>query len=96
METIRVGVIGLGGRGICNIKCLLAVAGVKITAVCDVYEDRCEEGVNTVISGGQEKPFSTTDYKEVIKRSDVEAVMVFTDWATHVDIAIDAMKEKKL
>ena len=39
-DTIRVGVIGLGQRGNFLIDTVLACAGVRISAVCDVYADR--------------------------------------------------------
>ena len=38
MDELRIGVIGLGCRGRDNLETILGFAGVKVTAVCDVYE----------------------------------------------------------
>ena len=45
MEKLRVGVIGLGSRGHGLMKeVILQMPMVEVTAVCDVYADRAEEG----------------------------------------------------
>ena len=36
--------------------------GEKVTAVCDIYRDRLEEGVKFVVDAGQEKPAAYLDY----------------------------------
>ena len=44
MKKLSVGIIGLGNRGYGLLKdAILRMPSVKVTAVCDVYEDRCEE-----------------------------------------------------
>ena len=42
-KTVRLGILGLGGRGIGQMKVLLDMDDVEVTAVCDVYEDRVEQ-----------------------------------------------------
>lgn len=96
MDNIRVGIIGLGGRGECNLRNILNVDGVQVTALCDVYEDRCEENAKKVVEKGWPEPFKTLDYKEVLTRDDVDVVCVFSSWETHIEIAIEAMKAKKI
>jgi len=96
MDKIRVGVVGIGGRGRGNIKRMLMIPDVEITAVCDVYEDRCEEAAKIVVDKGMKEPFKTLNYKEVINRDDVDVVTVFSSWESHIKIAIDAMNNKKI
>lgn len=96
MEDIRVGVIGLGNRGKANLECMLFLPNIKITAICDIYEDRCDAGIKLIRDAGQPAPFSTTDYHELIKRNDVDVVTVFTNWEFHTEMSIAAMKEKKI
>ena len=96
MEKIRVGVVGLGGRGRGNITRMLMIPDVEITAVCDVYEDRCDEAAQIVVDKKMKEPFKTTDYKEVISRDDVDVVTVFSSWESHIKIAIDAMNSGKI
>ncbi len=95
MKEIRVAVVGLGLRGKDNTKCILNIPGVRVTAVCDVYEDRCLEGIKVVTDKGFPAPEYSCDYHEVITREDVDAVLVFSSWESHVTVAIDAMKAGK-
>ena len=95
MENVNIAVVGLGGRGKGNLSCILKINGVVVTAVSDVYADRCDEGAKIVTDAGSPAPFKSCDYKKVISRRDVDAVMVFSSWETHIRIAIDAMKAGK-
>ncbi len=92
MEKINVAVVGLGARGSWNLKTVLNVPQIQVTAVCDLYEDRCEFGVKTVFEKSLKKPFATKDYREIIGRQDVDAFLVFTSWETHIEIALEAMR----
>lgn len=96
MEEIRVGVVGLGCRGWHNINTMIkSDKGVRIVAVCDVYEDRCERAAEAVEKAGQNTPFKTTDYKELINNPDIDVVTVFSGWESHIEIAIAAMEAGK-
>ena len=90
-RTLNVGVIGLGFRGMPQLKLLLSMEDVNITAVCDLFPDRVEKAQEKVREARGSVPFGTSDYREVNRREDVEAVIIMTDWTTHIRIAIDAM-----
>ena len=63
-KTVNVGVIGLGGRGYNMLRGeLLKLDYVNVTAVCDFYEDRMENGQKAVQEVRGYTPFGTTDYK---------------------------------
>jgi len=98
MKKIGVAVIGLGGRGEYNINTTLYVSGddIVITAVCDIYEDRCDKTAKLIYDKTGLQVYKTTDYKEILKRDDVQVVMITTSWETHVPIAIDAMRAGKI
>ena len=49
-----------------------------MTALCDAYAERTEKAAKDVTEKGDEKPFLTTDYKKVLERNDVDAVLVST------------------
>jgi hypothetical protein len=94
-EHLKIGVIGLGGRGyglLCNI---LNMKDITVSAVCDHYEDRQDRAVKEVEKVAGNIPFSTGNYKDVIAMEEIDAVIVSTSWADHVHIAIDAMKAGK-
>ena len=75
-QDVRVGVVGLGGRGIGIVRDVLLELGARVTAVCDLYEDRRNQTADIVEKAGQPRPYVTADYHEVLSRSDVEAVIV--------------------
>lgn len=95
-RSVRLGVIGLGFRGIPQLQLLLTMPDVEIAAVCDVYEDRVQKAQQLVETARGARPFGTTDYREVNAREDVEAIVIMTSWTTHALIAVDAMKRGKI
>lgn len=96
MNKIRIGIIGFGNRGEAMTKCILETQkNVEVAAVCDEYEDRAEAAAKLVFEAQNKKPFKTTDYKEVIKKEDIDAVMIFCAWESHIDVACAAMESGK-
>ncbi|MFC5649707.1 Gfo/Idh/MocA family protein [Paenibacillus solisilvae] len=92
---VRLGVIGLGGRGRGLLGALLEMKDVEIAAVCDLYDDRLRMGVDQVVASGRQKPGSYSDYKELLARDDIKGVIIPSSWSSHVEIAIAAMKAGK-
>ena len=94
-KTIRLAILGLGGRGIGQMKVLLEMEDVQVTAVCDVYTDRVEEAQKIVLEKKGSTPFGSTNASECIKRDDVDAVVVMTSWETHIPLCIESMRAGK-
>lgn len=93
-KKIRIGAVGISGRGSSMLKLLLNIDGVECPAVCDIYEDRMLNGVEIVkncasYDGYEVTPY--TDYKQMLKNEKLDALVVFTTWITHAKIAVDAM-----
>ena len=76
MENIRIGVIGVSGRGSGMLGELLDVPGVTVPAVCDKYEDRAQNGRKIVKEKAGYDADAYTDYKELLARNDIDAVMI--------------------
>ena len=92
MKKLSVGIIGLGNRGYGLLKdAILRMPSVKVTAVCDIYEDRCEEAARLTEELCGHTPAWTTDYRELLARKDVEAVVVSCAWESHIPVAVEAM-----
>jgi len=90
-DTVRLGVIGAGIIGFYNIRSALTVPGVELAAVCDLYDGRLARarelyGANLV---------TTRDYRELLARDDIDAVLVATPDHWHDVISIDAMRAGK-
>lgn len=91
-DRINVGVIGVGGRGF-YVAREFAKAGetenAQIVAVCDVYEKRKKRAAEAYKAEGY------LDYREVLNRSDIDAVVVATPDHWHATIALEAMDKGK-
>jgi predicted dehydrogenase len=95
MKTANFGIIGLSGRGSGMLREFLAVPGVNVVAVCDLYEDRAKDGFNIVKEIAGNEPAVYLDYKEMLKRDDIDAIFCATTWITHARIAVDSMRAGK-
>lgn len=95
MKTINIAVIGLGLRGISNLKLILNIEDIKIISLCDAYTDRCDEAAKIVNDKLGYIPFTTTNYQEAICRDDVDVVLVFSSWETHIKVSVYAMEQGK-
>ena len=93
LRTIRVGVVGLGGRGRDDARILLNVPGVVIPCVCDVVEERVRQGIEVVKSNsGDAYPVTGySDYREMFEKEKLDAVLCATTWITHARVAVAAM-----
>ena len=99
MKKVRVGMIGVGGRGTSLMGQLLGIDGVTVTAVCDVVPNRVAAAQARVVAKGQPSPagFSKneTDFENLCKRDDVDLVYVATPWECHTPMAVCAMNHGK-
>ena len=92
-DRINVGVIGVGGRGTYVGR---AFAGVgkernpcQIVAVCDVYQKRVDENREVHKCDGY------LDYRELLARGDIDAVIIATPDHWHARMALEAMDTGK-
>lgn len=90
-DMVNIGLIGAGIQGIYDTRDILKVPGVALVAVCDLYTgrlDRAKEEWGDAI-------FTTRDYREILNRKDVDAVIIATPDHWHKTITIDALKAGK-
>ena len=80
-KKVKLGLIGLGGRGMGLLKLVFVHhEDVEFAAVCDVYEDRCQEAAKAVEEAGRPRPLTTQNYKEILAMPEVDAVILCTSW----------------
>ena len=77
-DTVNIGVIGISGRGSSQLRELLNCDGVCVPAVCDIYQDRAERGAEIVKEATGETADWYLDYKELLARDDLDAIMCCT------------------
>src|SRR5205809_4853144 len=88
-EKLTLGIIGAGIRGQEDMQSVLRVGG-NVAVACDLYDGhlrRAQEILPNV-------PV-TRDYREVLDRKDVDAVLIATSDHWHAPIALEAMKAGK-
>ncbi len=88
---INIGLIGCGIQGTYDTMSALEVEGIKLVAVCDLYTGRLARGKEL----WGDTLFTTRDYRELLDRKDVDAVIVATPDHWHKRIVIDALKAGK-
>ncbi|MBK9737380.1 MAG: Gfo/Idh/MocA family oxidoreductase [Saprospiraceae bacterium] len=90
-DQIQIGLIGAGGMGVADANTAITTPGVKLIAACDLYDGRLEAAKN--IYG--KDIYTTRDYKELLQRKDIDAVIIATPDHWHKDISVVAMNAGK-
>jgi len=98
LDTVRVGIIGLGARGSGHLAHLLRLEGVEVRALCDNHKPTADRAMAQCEKAGV-KPVmynnGDNDWRRMNDRDDLDAVFVVTPWDLHVPMCIDAMKKGK-
>ncbi|MBI5094754.1 MAG: Gfo/Idh/MocA family oxidoreductase [Candidatus Hydrogenedentes bacterium] len=88
-ETVNVGLIGLGGRCREIAKTCLGIPQMRIAAVCDCFQPRVDEFMS---SAGKDQPWKGyTDFREMIEKEHLDAVMVETTTHARAWVTCHAM-----
>jgi len=99
LATVRIGFIGVGGRGSSLLGNLLEIEGVEIKAICDLAPERVQKAQQRVAARGKPEPAGYSngerDFENLCRREDVDVVYIATPWDWHVPMAVCAMKNGK-
>jgi len=90
-DRIRLGLIGSGERGTYDMQLFMRNPSVEVVAVCDVYEPHRLHAQQ--VAGAQAQVH--TNYREVLDRKDVDAVLIAAPDHWHKQILIDAVRAGK-
>ena len=90
-DTMRVGVIGAGGRMRTLLDCADKSGPYQIAAVADVYKPHRDE----VKERSDDTASTHIDYREVLNKKDIDSVFIATPDHWHVRIAVDALAAGK-
>ncbi len=85
-ETLHVGCIGTGGRCRRLMQDLVNISGVRIVAVCDIWDQHLAEGAKLA----DPKAAQLRDYRALLDRDDIDAVLIGSPDHWHVPMTVDA------
>lgn len=89
-DRIVLGLIGAGGRGR-GVAGNFKERGARCAAVCDIYEPNLEAGLK--VAGEGAAPY--TDFREVLQRKDIDAVLIATPDHQHAPMLFEALQAGK-
>jgi len=75
-ETIRIGVVGCGGRGGSHVAAWPSLPNVEIAALCDVDESHIAEKLKTLASKGLKKPATYVDMRKLLEDKSIDAISI--------------------
>jgi predicted dehydrogenase len=93
-DSIRLGLIGLNGKGSAHLKNLLKMPGVRVAGLCDV-DPQVLARAAAAIPSTQVAPFKTTDARQLLARNDIDAVMIVTSNHWHALLTVWACQAGK-
>ncbi|WP_297335581.1 Gfo/Idh/MocA family oxidoreductase [Algoriphagus sp.] len=98
LETVRVGIVGLGMRGPGAVDRLSKIEGVEIKALCDLIPERAEKA-KKMLDGTVHNPTlysgKAYSYKAMCDRPDLDLIYIASPWEWHVPMAVYAMEAGK-
>ncbi len=90
-DQIQIALIGAGGMGTSDTNTALEHSGVKLVAVADLYDGR----LKTAKEKWGNDIYTTRDYRELLNRKDIDAVIIGTPDFWHEKISVDALMSGK-
>ena len=98
-NNVRMGFIGVGGRGTTLLKICLTMEDVEIPAICDITKKNLHNAQALVEGSGRKKPegyFKDEEiFNEMVARDDLDGVVIASPWEWHAPMAIATMKAGK-
>jgi len=89
-RPVKCAFVGVGSQGMADLKRALSVPGVQFVALCDIYKPNLDRAL--ALTPGAK---GYADYRQVLDRKDVEAVLIATPLFAHALVAVDALKAGK-
>jgi len=99
MPEVRIGFVGVGSQGAAHVRNMLQIPGVRVTAVCDIVDERVKLMQKWVVEAKQREPAGYSrgprDFERLCDAEDVDLVFNATPWEWHVPVCTAAMKNGK-
>ncbi|MBI0400050.1 Gfo/Idh/MocA family oxidoreductase [Cyclobacterium marinum] len=98
IETVRIGVVGLGSRGSAAVRRLSKIDGVDIKALCDLRPQQAEQAKEKLSETSHNPELYSGDaeiWQKLVERKDLDLIYITTPWELHTPIALYAMETDK-
>lgn len=99
IESVRVGIIGIGRRGLGAVHRLKLIEGVEINALCDIRKECIEAGQKAITDFGlpAAKIYTGSEdsWKEMCSGNDLDLIYIVTPWDLHTPMAVFSMENGK-
>ncbi|HEY3703816.1 MAG TPA: Gfo/Idh/MocA family oxidoreductase [Terracidiphilus sp.] len=95
-DRINIGVIGWGMMGPANTHSFLGFDDCRVVAACDIHKAHLQKAVDTINQKyGNQDCKAYHDYREIIARDDIDAIMIAVPDHWHAIVATEAAGHKK-
>jgi predicted dehydrogenase len=101
-DRINLGYIGVGKQSLWLLESIMECPETMVLAACDVDRKKLERFVSEAertnsgkLDGGTQKVFPFENYRELLERDDIDAVVIATPDHWHAMIAVDAARAGK-
>ncbi len=98
--TVRLGFIGVGLRGQTHLNQMLKRPDTEVIALADPDKNMMAMAQKIVATNNKKAPIEFTngphDYQNLLKRDDIDAVIIASPWEWHIEQAIAAVHAGKI
>ena len=94
-DRLRVGFIGVGGRGTALLRNFLDAKLGDVVAVCDIAPEHAKRAATLITGAGQKEPALVEDWKKLLDVKDVQAVVAAVPCDLHAALYLDAIAAGK-
>jgi hypothetical protein len=98
-KKVRLGFIGVGLRGRNHLEMAMFRDDVEINAICDIDPNSIAESLKLIKAKGRKEPAlyqkGESDFENMVKRDDLDGIIIATPWEWHVPMSLASMKAGK-
>lgn len=98
-KPIRLGFVGIGGRGSYHLDSALGIEGVEVPAICEIKPERLYNAKRWIEESGRPTPRlydkGLTDFQRLCQEEELDAVICSTSWEWHAPVCLAAMRNGK-
>jgi predicted dehydrogenase len=94
-DTVRMGCIGIGGRGAAHIAGFGRLPNVELAAIADIDDAHVANGLSQIAKAGWKKPQTYTDFRKILDDKSIDAISIATPNHWHTLMTVWACQAGK-